>query len=65
MKKINKSKHPRDVVAYFLLLIGGFAFQSTAIFAADSPALLSELYFSKSLKTLLCSAANDSQSILR
>ena len=35
MKKINKSKHPRDVVTYFLLLIGGFAFQSTAAFAVD------------------------------
>ena len=35
MKKINKSKHARDVVAYFLLLIGGFAFQSTAALAAD------------------------------
>ena len=35
MKKINKSKYPRDVVAYFLLLIGGFVFQSTAAFAVD------------------------------
>ena len=35
MKRINKSKYPRDVVAYFLLLISGFAFQSTAAFAVD------------------------------
>ena len=35
MKRINKIKQPRDVVAYFLLPISWFAFQSIAALAAD------------------------------
>ena len=35
MKKFNKSKQPRSVVAYFLLLISWFVFQSIAALAAD------------------------------
>ena len=35
MKRINKTKQLRDVVAYFLLPISWFAFQSIAALAAD------------------------------